>query len=152
MSKPKKEIVDSWIDELLDYADDNRDWSWIYQETELMEIQEADDELKSIFINTLNEDYKRSGVLSLYQDNDLEKSKETFKDNWKRIIQSKYVIYAELHNDGKHVFINSQIKNRVKERTGKIVSCKSFASILGAEYKNYTVNKKTKKGFGDLIA
>ena len=147
LSKPKKEIVDSWIDELLDYADDNRDWSWIYQETELMEIQEADDELKSIFINTLNEDYKRSGVLSLYNDNDLEKSKETFKDNWKRIIQSKYVIYAELHNDGKHVFINSQIKNRVKERTGKTVSCKSFASILGAEYKNYTVNKKTKKGF-----
>lgn len=150
LSKVKKEIVDTWIDNLLEYANETRDWTWIYQETELMDIQEADDELKSIFINTLNDDYKRSGVLSLYhkdEDSKDEDPKDIFKDNWKRIIQSKYVIYAELHNDGEYIFINSQIKNRVKERTGKTVSCKSFASILGAEYKNYTYSNKTKKGF-----
>ena len=96
LSKGKKEVVDIWIDNLLEYADDNRDWSWIYQETELMDIQEADDELKSIFINTLNDDYRRSGVLSLYhKDNDLEKSRDIFKENWKRLIQNKYIIYVK---------------------------------------------------------
>jgi len=150
LSKDKKEIVDEWLNSLLEYAGKNKImWKWLYQEAELMDIQEADDEVKSIFINTLNYDY-RSTPINMYEDfTSLESEKKAFKKNWKRILGRRFVTYAELHEvDGvDYVFINSQIKNRVKERTGKSISCKSFSDIIGGEYKGYNCDGKTKRGF-----
>lgn len=150
LSKDKKEIVDEWLDSLLEYAGEKKMmWNWLYQEAELMDIQEADDEIKNIFINTLNHDY-RSTPINMYEDyTSLESEKEAFKKNWKRILGRRFVTYAELHevNGIDYVFINSQIKNRVKERTGKSISCKSFSDIIGGEYKAYNCDDKTKRGF-----
>ncbi len=151
LSKDKKEIVDIWLDNLLKYVGkDKSRWSWLYQEADLMDIQEADDELKNIFINTLNHDYNSTHLVSVYKKfESIADEQVHFKENWKRILAKRIVTYAELHEigDEDYIFINSQIKNRVKERTGKSISCKSFASILGCEYKNYTYSNKTKKGF-----
>ena len=152
LSKPKKDMVDELLDSLFEYVGENKDqWSWLYKEADLMDIQEADDELKSIFINTLNYDYRNSHLVNMYKKMDtLDGEKEYFKDNWERMLTKRVVTYAELHklnDDDEYVFINSQIKNRVKERTGKSISCKSFASILGCEYKSYNCDGKTKKGF-----
>ncbi|WP_405323310.1 hypothetical protein [Methanobrevibacter sp.] len=151
LSKDKKYICDELLDNLLDYADENKaDWKWIYEEADLMDLQEADDDIKNIFIKTLSEDYKRLTPSEMYQEVKCEDDeKDNLLDNWIKILLKRLVIYAEFHEtpNGEFIFINARIKDIVKERTGQTISCKSFASILGCKYTNYTYKKKTKKGF-----
>ena len=151
LSKSKKDIVNEWLDNLLEYADEDKDkWEWIYQDAELMDIEEADDEIRSIFINILNSDYRNTHLNKMYGIfKSLDDEKKHFKDNWKRILGKRLVTYAELHQvkGEDYIFINAQIKNRANEKAGKSISCKSFSSILGYEYKNHTYEGKSKKGF-----
>ena len=151
LSKDKKYICDELLDNLLDYADEDKDdWKWIYEEADLMDLQEADDDIKNIFIKTLSEDYKRLTPSEMYQEVKCEDDeKDNLLDNWIKILLKRLVIYAEFHEtpNGEFIFINARIKDIVKERTGQTISCKSFASILGCKYTNYTYKKKTKKGF-----
>lgn len=148
------EIINSMLDVLLEYADEDKDvWDWLYQDAELMDIESADNEILNQFRRLALHDHNRiNGNTYLPRLEDEDESsyldrvfKETFIDAVKR--NSIYYLHYQKINDDDYIIVNTSIKDALNDFCVMQVTCKGLAGYMNKDYTTISYKGKSIKGF-----
>lgn len=153
IGKKHSKIVDSMLDSLLDFADEDKsNWEWLYQDAKLMEIDHADNEIVNQFRrmilhdNTMLNANRYCELSSDAEESDYDKGFKIFLIESVRKQNIDYLYYSKADSK-EYIIVNSSVKDALNEFCGLQVTCKGLASYMDCDYKVINFNNKSIKGF-----
>ena len=147
-------FTDSLLDSLFAYADDERDWSWIYKDTRLMDISSSDEDTLDMFRNMVLEDYKRNvnrnnlGVAAKPPGSDsvVDEYDTVFRSNMSDLINYQMFNYL-MFKDTDTVFVLNSVSDALCKYCSIQITGTALADLLGKDNKPYKINGQTRRGF-----
>lgn len=174
LSHQHDEIVDSFLNALIEYSgEDVRDYGWLFEETELMDISSTDDNARSLFRSLVLQKYSSlarnskqlyddattgdlpsPGQEKIIDENDIVKSETADNNRFKRlfmeIVKSNhydYLLYHRLRTGEEFIYVTGSVREALGKYADAQISCKSLADFLGYEYSKYTVAGTSVRSF-----
>lgn len=165
LKKSPKEFVNTLLDNVLSFAgEDKKDWSWIYNDTHLMDIGNSDSLIIEDFRNMVLQDYyKHINANNLpsvdYSDNNGEEVynylvetsdddvvENTFKHNFLKLASHDVFPYLFINNNGE-VCVRSTVGKFLNNYCGVQISGNALADLLGKSVTNHSYKGKKIKSF-----